>query len=139
MKACDPLQELQNSIESFHTPFFIAERGGCTFVKKVRNMENVGVAVGIIYDNMDENPDSVIMTDDGTGGGLKIPSMLISRMDGKKLLDFLKTASEEELKQVTIMASFDLNKPDNRVEYDLWYTTSNDRALDFLVEFSKTD
>jgi hypothetical protein len=60
-------------------------------------MENVGVAVGIIYDDKEENPDSVIMSDDGSGGGLKIPSMLISRLDGKKLIDFLKTASEEEL------------------------------------------
>lgn len=37
------------------------------------------------------------------------------------------------------MASFDLYKPDNRVEYDIWYTSSNDRALDFISEFAKTD
>jgi hypothetical protein len=34
------------------TPFFLAERGGdCSFVQKVRHMEDVGVAVGIIIDN----------------------------------------------------------------------------------------
>lgn len=97
------------------------------------------MAVGIIYENLEENIDNVIMTDDGTGGGVKIPSMLISRTDGKKLIDFIKRASEDELRQIAIMASFELNKPDNRVEYDIWYTTSNDRALDFLVEFAKTD
>ena len=30
------------------------------------------------------------------------------------------------------MAEFDMVKPDNRVEYDIWYTSSNDRALDFI-------
>ena len=76
------------------TPFFIAERGGCSFVKKVRNMENIGVAVAIIIDENEENIDNVIMSDDGTGGGIRIPSMLIGKTDGKKLLDFLKRASD---------------------------------------------
>ena len=79
------------------TPFFIAERGECSFVKKVRNMENIGVAVAIIIDDNEDNIDNVIMSDDGTGGGIRIPSMLIGKNDGKKLIDFLKRASEEEL------------------------------------------
>ena len=37
------------------------------------------------------------------------------------------------------MVSFNLDKPDNRVEYDIWFTTSNDKALDFIVEFKETD
>jgi hypothetical protein len=37
------------------------------------------------------------MSDDGTGGGIRIPSMLISKEDGKKLIDFLKRSSAEEL------------------------------------------
>lgn len=75
------------------TPFFIAERGDCSFVKKVRNMENIGVAVAIIIDNDQEEIDNVVMSDDGTGGGIRIPAMLIGKTDGKKLLDFLKRAS----------------------------------------------
>ena len=63
-------------------------------MKKIRNMENIGVAVGIIIDNNEEDVDNVIMSDDGTGGGIRIPSMLIGKTDGKKLLDFLKRASE---------------------------------------------
>lgn len=79
------------------TPFFIAERGDCSFVKKVRNMENIGVAVAIIIDESEEDIENVIMSDDGTGGGIRIPSMLIGKTEGKKLLDFLKRASDEEL------------------------------------------
>lgn len=75
----------------------VAERGDCSFVKKVRNMENIGVAVAIIIDDSEENIDSVVMSDDGTGGGIRIPAILIGKTDGKKLLDFIKRASNEEL------------------------------------------
>lgn len=79
------------------TPFMVAARGGCTFVTKVRNMEDIGVAVGIIIDETNENVDDIVMSDDGSGAGIRIPSMLISKKDGDKLLDFLKTATDEEL------------------------------------------
>jgi hypothetical protein len=44
------------------------------------------------------------MSDDGTGGGIRIPSMLIGKTDGKKLIDYLKRASNEELEQTAVMA-----------------------------------
>lgn len=28
-----------------------------------------------------------------------------------------------------------MESPDNRVEYDLWYSSSNDRMLDFISDF----
>ena len=80
------------------TPFMVAARGGCTFVTKVRNMEETGVAVGIVIDNDDtEDIDTIVMSDDGSGAGIRIPSMLISKADGDKLLGFLKNATKEEL------------------------------------------
>lgn len=36
------------------TPFYVARRGQCSFVQKVRNMENIGVAVGIVIDEYAE-------------------------------------------------------------------------------------
>ena len=60
-------------------------------------MENIGVAVAIIIDSNEEDVDNVILSDDGTGGGIRIPSMLVGKTDGKKLLDFLKRASAEEI------------------------------------------
>jgi hypothetical protein len=60
-------------------------------------MENIGVAVAIIIDDSEEDIDGVIMSDDGTGGGIRIPSMLIGKTDGRKLIDYLKRASDEEL------------------------------------------
>ena len=60
-------------------------------------MENIGVAVAIIIDDADGNIDDVIMADDGTGGGIRIPSMIISKTEGLKLIDFLKRASDQEI------------------------------------------
>jgi len=40
-------------------------------------MENIGIAVGIVVDNTAETVEDVLMSDDGTGGGIRIPSMLI--------------------------------------------------------------
>jgi hypothetical protein len=67
-------------------------------------MENIGVAVAIIIDDNEEDIDGVIMSDDGTGGGIRIPSMLIGKTDGRKLIDYLKRASDEEIDQTAIMA-----------------------------------
>lgn len=121
------------------TPFIIAERGNCSFVRKVRNLENAGAAVAIVYDNAEEDVENIVMSDDGTGGGIRIPAMLIGKTDGKKLIDFLKTASYKEIDQTAIMAQFIMEKPDDRVEYDIWFTSSNDRALDFISDFKEMD
>jgi len=68
--------------EVFMTPFMIAERGGCSFADKVRNMEDAGAAIGIVIDNSNEDVDRVVMVDDGMAAGIRIPSMLISMADG---------------------------------------------------------
>ena len=51
------------------------------------------MAVGIIIDNTNEYVESVQMSDDGTGGGIRIPSMLISKKDGTILTNWLKNAN----------------------------------------------
>jgi len=120
-------------------PFILADRGGCSFVTKVRNMEDAGAAIGIVIDSSDEEIKDVVMSDDGTGAGIRIPSMLISKKDGQKLIDFINTASKEEIMTFGVMASFDLARPDNRVEYDVWLSSSSDRMLDFIQDFQKVD
>ena len=95
--------------------------------------------MGIVIDNTDEDIETLVMSDDGSGAGIRIPSMIISKKDGIKLLDYLATASEEELSQLTMIAEFDISRPDNRVEYDFWFTQTDDKAMDFLSDFAKVD
>ena len=50
-------------------------------MKKVRGMEDAGVAVAIVIDSTDEDINTIVMSDDGSGAGIRIPSMLISKAD----------------------------------------------------------
>lgn len=43
----------------------------------------------MVIDNTDENVWNVVMSDDGTGSGIRIPAMLISKKDGEILKQFL--------------------------------------------------
>jgi len=46
--------------------------------------------MGIIVDDTQENIEDVIMSDDGTGDGITIPSVLISTKDWNMLFNYLK-------------------------------------------------
>jgi hypothetical protein len=61
------------------SPIFLVERGNCSFVTMARNVEKAGGALAIIIDTKSENVTDVILSDDGTGAGIEIPSMLINR------------------------------------------------------------
>lgn len=167
-------------------PIIIVKRGTCSFVTKVRNIEHAGGRAAIVVDDKFEDVQYVIMSDDGTGGGIRIPSMLVGKGDGQKLIDWLeslggtqtkkhvplpgdfdfdseiepdeddedsedvnprkpKKLSREEkenkrlLEQSYIGIQFNMDKPDNRVEYDIWFTSTDDRALDFINNFKEYD
>lgn len=113
------------------------------------------------------------MSDDGTGSGIRIPSMLIGKDDGRKIVEFMEkfgaTPSTKgftpntdddvepddirnnqpavqiapkykpEIEQAQIIITFMMENPDNRVEYDIWYTSTDDRALDFIDNFIDYD
>ena len=76
------------SEENFPTKIMLVDRGSCTFVTKVRNAERAGASLLVVIDNMYENITNVIMGDDGTGTGIRIPSMLIGKEDGAILREF---------------------------------------------------
>lgn len=128
------------------TPIFLVDRGECTFATKVRNVEKAGGSLAVIIDNTDENIRNVIMSDDGTGSGIRIPSMLISKKDGEILKKFLTQQPEDITEKAALTAEFVMENPDNTVEWELFYTSDNDKSLDFISnfaeyyeKFSKTD
>lgn len=118
----------------------LAKRGKCSFVQKIRNMQNAGVAAGIIIDDRKEDIEHVLMSDDGTGGGIRIPSMLIGKKSGEKLIDWISSVNQTESSQMSIMMEFVMNHTENNiVNYDFWFTSSSDRALDFLEDFAQVE
>jgi hypothetical protein len=101
-------------------------------------MENVGVAVAIVIDSTYEMVDDILMSDDGTGNGIRIPSMLIGKKDGDKIVNWYNAATEEEKEQIVVMCEFKMPVNDI-VKYDFWFTSSSDRALNFLEDFEAMD
>jgi hypothetical protein len=131
---CKPFNiTLKNETEQ--SPITIVRRGECSFVAKVRNIEHGGGKLAIIVDEVDnENPQMIIMVDDGTGNGIQIPSIMIGKTQGEKLIESFKAQSLKN-KQIQLVIKFEMNRPDDRVEYEFWFTSSNDRGLDFIRDF----
>ena len=62
------------------------------------------------------------MADDKSGISINIPSFLISQKDG----EILKEALNKNPKEVYLQGEIEMVHPDNRVEYELWYSSVMD-------------
>ena len=116
--------------ETFPTKIMIATRGGCSFTAKVRNAERSGASMLVVVDTKRENIKKVIMGDDGTGMGIRIPSMLIGKTDGEKLIKF-----EDEIGGSTLSAEFSVRDKQEDLAMELWFSSNDVHALDFIKEF----
>jgi hypothetical protein len=64
----------------------MVDRGKCTFVHKAKNIQKFGGIMGIIVDNNEfESAQHIIMSDDGTGAHVNIPTFLIGKSPGNKI------------------------------------------------------
>jgi hypothetical protein len=130
----------------WESPYILmVDRGGCTFVQKVRNAQRVGAAGVLIADNtclcsdLDcksktgistcENSEP-IMADDGSGADISIPSFLMFKHDADPVKEELKAN-----RVVQVEMAWALPTPDDRVEYDLWTTPSDIVTKDFFKNF----
>eukprot|EP00526_Cylindrotheca_closterium_P013309 CAMPEP_0113653108 /NCGR_PEP_ID=MMETSP0017_2-20120614/28389_1 /TAXON_ID=2856 /ORGANISM="Cylindrotheca closterium" /LENGTH=522 /DNA_ID=CAMNT_0000566051 /DNA_START=268 /DNA_END=1836 /DNA_ORIENTATION=- /assembly_acc=CAM_ASM_000147 len=129
----------------WQAPFILmVDRGGCTFVKKVRNAQRAGAAGVIIADNvcLCTDPEcknefsttcetsEPIMADDGSGSDISIPSFLIFKRDADLIKTELKNNSPVQLEM-----SWSLPSPDDTVEYDLWTVPTDPLSKTFMQNF----
>ena len=79
------------------------------------------------------------MSDDGTGLGLRIPSVLISKKDGDILKEFLLQKIDGDGKESPVQATayFEMNNPDNEVDVKVWYTSNDPRSLLFVRDIGQ--
>jgi hypothetical protein len=69
-----------------HKPIIMVERGNCHFVIKAKYIQKFGAIMALIADNKEfEDPEKLIMSDDGTGKLIKIPTFLIAKNDSVKI------------------------------------------------------
>lgn len=128
------------------SPYILmVDRGGCTFVTKVRNAQRSGAAGVIIADNsclctagdqcfsepgVDCEQREPIMADDGSGSDITIPAFLMFKQDA----DILKAELRSNT-MVQLEMAWSLPSPDDRVEYDLWTMPTDLVSRDFLRTF----
>ena len=127
------------------SPYILmVDRGGCTFVTKVRNAQRSGAAGVIIADNtcLCSAGDSCvnkgfeceerepIMADDGSGSDISIPSFLMFKQDA----DVIKKSLMNQ-NIIQMQMSWALPTPDDRVEYSLWTTPVEAVSRDFERQF----
>ena len=118
------------------SPFVIAERGGCSFVTKARNIQKWGGRVAVIVDNQaNNNPEHIIMIDDGTGSDILISTILIGNEDGNKLVSFVSKSTST----AHLGLDFSIEAPDDRVEYDIYYSLGDMAGFKVLGDYYKFD
>jgi len=130
------------------SPYILmVDRGGCTFVNKVRNAQRSGAAGVIIADNtclcsaVDSCTSTAgvacetrepIMADDGSGSDISIPSFLIFKQDADPIIAEMKANHV-----VRVEMSWSLPNPDARVEYELWTTPTDTVSREFQRQFKE--
>lgn len=92
----------------------------------------------IIDDKEKDDISKVIMSDDGSGAGIRIPAMLISKNDGLKIFEWMDHSSPWGLERASLKASF-LTEffEDGEILVEYWYTSGDDKSLDFVRDLSK--
>jgi hypothetical protein len=115
-----PISFNQEDPDHNSSPILLLDRGTCAFVVKVRHAEDIGARLVLIVNNQDSDIQSIIMTDNGLGGNLKIPAYLISKEDGQTLKDFLDNPDYEN--HINMAVTFEIRKSTEKVK--AWIYTS---------------
>ncbi|CAD8147107.1 unnamed protein product [Paramecium octaurelia] len=114
LEIADPLDACTEINQTVKSHFVLIKRGDCSFVKKVRHAQNAGYQLAIVENNKDEINGTVTMFDDGTGYGLQIPSIFISKSDGELLTKYLRMPKTNfETEQIQLLIKFDVRQRDN--------------------------
>lgn len=99
-----------------------------------------------VNEDEDEDLDQDEEDEDANDTGSSKKNKKSDDKDKKRSKDKKKTRKEktaEEKKKeyyegtLKMLATFNMTAPDNHVEYDIWMSSSNDKALDFIEDFAK--
>ena len=119
------------------SPFIIVKKGLCSPTQKVKNIEEAGGHAAIIINDKDEPIEKMFLADDGNGGEISIPAVLINLNDGNKLINYYTENKPDKKNRIRLEIYFALEKSDNTVKYDIWFTPDQTKVYDFLNTFEK--
>jgi len=131
---CTPFSPIswEDDPDPVNTPILLVDRGECYFTVKVKNAQNIGATAVIIVDDRNENPEHVVMQDNGAGGDIFIPSMLVSKSDG----DIIKLMLEDTnlARHVAMSVTFDMPQQDEDVHYEFWISSDRKEVYEMLMQ-----
>lgn len=115
----------------------MVKQGQCSIFEKVSNIENSGGHLAIIISETDEQPEGIFISEEGLGADITIPAVLISKKDGKTLMDYYAkhANNHEEIKDIRLEVKFQNENLDNIAKYDVWYSPDQENAYLFFRDF----
>ena len=119
------------------SPFIIVKKGLCSVTQKVKNIEQAGGHAAIIVDDKDEPLEKMFLADDGYGADISIPAVLISLSDGQKLIEYYSNHLHDKSHRIRLEIHFIVEKTDNTVRYDIWFTPDQENVYRFLTDFHR--
>jgi hypothetical protein len=112
----------------------VVRRGKCSFTTKAKVAQAKGAHALIIVDREDSTMTlndirNIIVGDDGFGGTIHIPTILISKEEGKEVM----RAAEKGQGIVELAWTV---PPDHIVQLDLWMSSGSEDSQNFLKQFA---
>lgn len=138
--ACKPLNiTLSDDHAVDEVPIIMLDRGNCSFVTKVRNVQEAGGHIALIVNNNEfEEVSDVIMADDGRGRELTIPGVLITYKQGQILKKFYNENKlfPKIIENIRIEVDFEMENRTNTVKLDFFVNSFNENFYKLINEIS---
>lgn len=113
VNGCSPIH-MDDNYDEVDTLIVMFDRGDCAFVLKVKHAQDVGAKAVLIANNVEgQDVKKIVMKDNGLGGNLFIPAMLISFYDGNNIKKFIQSNG------VSLSLGFEMPSSDGQVQISL--------------------
>lgn len=122
------------------TPIVILDRGECSFVKKTRNVQNLGGRIALIVNHGQDYKEIFGLSDDGSGNDIQISSILIPENEGQILKNFfeMNKNNPDKLKEVVLNIDNKFKKMPT-IKIDLFFNPKDKKAYELLDEIEQID
>lgn len=132
---CTPVNASFGIVEDDENPstkILLVDRGGCSFVRKVRMAQNAGAAAVIVMNHDFSSKKTVYMGNDGSGDDIKIPSVFVDYETGIALKLALKTWGDNTVRAAL---SWSIPQTTGKVRWSLWTSAEDKVAKKFKEHF----
>lgn len=133
--ACFPLKDLIikiNPEDIDYYPIILVDKGKCSYVQIARMVQQAGGYMAMIINDKEGDVKNYPVIDDGTGGDIVIPTILISKADGNIIKKFIQ---ENPSENIQIEIEFRTEKSDF-VKVDYFTLINDEQGYKILNEFS---